>query len=286
MERHDRRCFVYADIESVRDTLEAERRDVADFTSRLIALARTQGRVLATKVYGDVDHETARVLKSAGADVTVTSEDGDGSAPESIAIALDAAQSLALVPHVDATLLVTDDSQLSELVRRLRHQGRFVTVVAPQALLDAEPAKSADRALSVEELLSGDAALPVQGVTPSARTSRPTRPAPVELDLDTYDWTRLVLLLRDLEAKMPFVGMRWLKNKVIGPHNVGVHSMGDKQNLLNRAVEDGLVETYRVDNREEGGDPVTACRLVREQARVRDILDANAPSVDSAVEAS
>lgn len=288
MEKYDRRCVVYADLESAREALDHAGNDVVQFGRKLVAYAKGLGRVLSVEIYGDVDTKSMRELKRAGCSVTLTNEDGDGSAPESIAMAMDASAALVLVPHTDVAVIVTDDAQLSELVRRLRQQGRFVVAVVPSALLEAEPAKSADQATSIEQLLSGDAGV---GVPLAPRAIRP-RPAPapaVALDFDDYDWSRLVILLRDLEAKMPFVGMRWLKNKVIGPHNVGVHSMSDKQNLLNRAVDDGLVETYRVGNRDEEGDPVTACRLMRDNERVKEILDANPgapPVAQAAVEAS
>jgi hypothetical protein len=107
---------------------------------------------------------------------------------------------------------------------------------------------------------------------------------PPPFDLATFDWSRLVLLLRDLEARMPFVGMRWLKNKVLGPHNVGVSHLGDKQALLNKAVDEGMVEVFRVGNREEGGEPVTACRLMREHLRVAEILAAHPAPAPTATE--
>lgn len=290
MEKYDRRCVVYADIESARDALDDAHCDAVQFGTKLVAFAKGLGRVLSAQIYGDVDAESIRELKRVGCGVTLTSDDGDGSAAESIAMAMDAAASLILVPQTDVAVIVTDDAQLGELVRRLRQQGRFVVAIVPAALLDAEPARTADRPLSIEELLSGsaDAELPL-AVVPRAVRPRPTAVPAAAIDFENYDWSRLVILLRDLEAKMPFVGMRWLKNKVIGPHNVGVHSMSDKQNLLNRAVDNGLVETYRVGNRDEEGDPVTACRLLRDSDRVKEILEANpgAPAVAQlAVEAS
>lgn len=276
MEKYDHRCVVYADLESARDTLEEAGCDAVEFGTKLVAFAKGHGRVLSTHIYGDIDADSIKALKRAGCDVMLTTEEGDGSAPESIAIAMDAAASLVLVPQTDVAVVVTDDAQLSELVRRLRQQGRFVVAIVPETLLEAEPARTADRSLSIEQLLAGtaDAEVPLPAAPRTIRP-RPTVVASAALDFDNYDWSRLVILLRDLEAKMPFVGMRWLKNKVIGPHNVGVHSLGDKQNLLNRAVDDGLVETYRVGNRDEAGDPVTACRLLRNNERVKEILDAS-----------
>jgi hypothetical protein len=244
-----------------------------------MGVARAHGRILAAVAYGDIDGDDARDLKRAGFEARLTSEDGEGSAPESIAIALDAMEALCRGPMVESTFIVSDDAQLGELVRRLRRQGRYVAIVTPSSYVMQEPARSADRAVSLEAVIAGE----VEAEVPAAES---VRAAPREMvrarppngqtiDFNTYDWTRLVLLLRDLEAKMPFVGMRWLKNKVIGPHNVGAVTIADKQLLLNKAVDDGILETYRVGNRDETGDPVTACRLVRTNERVKATLDAN-----------
>jgi hypothetical protein len=279
MERAERKSVVYMDLESTRTCVEAAGSSIGAFSEKLMGVARAHGRILAAVAYGDIDGDDARDLKRAGFEARLTSEDGEGSAPESIAIALDAMEALCRGPMVESTFIVSDDAQLGELVRRLRRQGRYVAIVTPSSYVMQEPARSADRAVSLEAVIAGE----VEAEVPAAES---VRAAPREMvrarppngqtiDFNTYDWTRLVLLLRDLEAKMPFVGMRWLKNKVIGPHNVGAVTIADKQLLLNKAVDDGILETYRVGNRDETGDPVTACRLVRTNERVKATLDAN-----------
>jgi hypothetical protein len=277
MERAERKVSLYFDLESTRGPLEAAGSPVSLFTDRLIAFARSHGRVLGALAYGDIDGDEAKDLKRSGCEARLTSEDGEGSAPESIAIALDAMEATCRGPVVESMVLVTDDAQLGELVRRVRRQGRYVVVVTPGNLIEQEPARSADRAVTIEMILSGDVEAeslpPVAVPIPSA--ARPRPPSGQTIDFATYDWTRLILLMRDLEMKMPFVGMRWLKNKVIGPHNVSAVTIADKQLLLNKAVEEGLLETYRVGNRDEAGDPVTACRLVRTSERVIHVLDAH-----------
>jgi hypothetical protein len=295
-DRVDRRSVAYVDLEAVRGALEAAGATPVQFAGKLAAFAKGHGRLLSAYFYGDVDPEEAKELRRLGGEARATAEDGEGSAPESIALALDAAEALAAGPQVDTVVLVTDDAQLAELVRRLRRQGRFVVMITPQALVAGEPARTADRVVTVEALLAGTAgAEPLAAAEPPRARLAEREPAPpprarapaAPLDLETYDWTRLVVLLRDLEAKMPFVGMRWLKNKVLGPHNVGVAGIGEKQLLLNRAVEEGLVETYRVGNRDEAGEPVTACRLLREHAKVVAILAAHpAPPGPAAVAAA
>jgi len=269
----DRKCLVYVDLESARPLLDDAGLASTTFVERVLRLTRAHGRVVGAWAYGDIDVEEAKALRAGGCETRLTIEDGEGSAPESIAIALDGIDGLVNGPQTDSVVLVTDDAQLSELVRRLRKAGRYVTLVGPQAA-EAQP-QAADRFVAVEQLVAGDVeAEPLPDAAPR-REIRAVRPGGPSLDMAAYDWTRLVLLMRDLEAKMPFVGMRWLKNKVIGPHNVGAVTVGDKQVILNRAVDDGLIETYRVGNRDESGDPVTACRLIRAHPAVEAVLAAH-----------
>ena len=100
---------------------------------------------------------------------------------------------------------------------------------------------------------------------------RPARPAgPV--DWAGYDWTGFIRLVRDLDRKLDFVGLRYVATKVLNAHNCGLTDRAQKQELLNRAIDDGIIVPYRVDNIEEGGDPVSACRLNPENDVVRETL--------------
>ena len=83
------------------------------------------------------------------------------------------------------------------------------------------------------------------------------------LDFDRYDWASFVRLVDELEHRLPFVGVRYLVNKVMGPRNAGIEDPRQKRELINRAVDDGVLEMYEVGNVEGRGDPVTACRLDR-----------------------
>ena len=79
-------------------------------------------------------------------------------------------------------------------------------------------------------------------------------------------------LIDELEHRLPFVGVRYLVNKVLGMHNCGVDDPRLKRDLINRAVDEGLIEMYPVGNVGERADPVTACRLDRVAAAVVAIL--------------
>lgn len=81
-------------------------------------------------------------------------------------------------------------------------------------------------------------------------------------------WSAFVQLMDALEQRLPFVGVRYLVQRVLGPHNVGVFEPHEKRDLLQRAQDEGIVEVFEVPNLEGKGDPVTACRLRRDHPAV------------------
>jgi hypothetical protein len=91
-------------------------------------------------------------------------------------------------------------------------------------------------------------------------------------DFSRYDWTGFIHLIDELEHRLPFVGVRYLVNKVLGPRNCGLDDPRLKRDLINRAVDEGLVSLFEVGNVDDRRDPVTACRLERKNAVVVGIL--------------
>ena len=277
LERLDPTVVVYADLESIRSAMEGAGSGTAEVAGKLSAFARQHGTPSFMGLYGELTEAEVAAVRAAGFEARRSFEDGDGSAPESIGIALDAAERLAHAVAPEVALLVSDDAQLSELVRRWRRRGTHVTVLLASSLVSSETARSADRAAPIEQLLAGSLSFEPIFVASSRAASEP-RPvrsgatAPVSVESSANEMERLIVLMSELETHMPFVGMRWLKNKVLGPHNVGVSLPTDKQRLLNSAVDTGILETYRVDNRDGQGEPVTACRLMRENPQVAALL--------------
>lgn len=132
---------------------------------------------------------------------------------------------------------------------------------APAAFVRAPAARPAPRGRF--DAPEGRGAPPRRGYGDDGGPGRGREADPAPLDFARYDWTRFVTLLDELEHRLPFVGVRYLVNKVMGPRNVGVDDPRLKRDLINRAVDDGVLEMYEVGNLEGRGDPVTACRLDR-----------------------
>ena len=91
-------------------------------------------------------------------------------------------------------------------------------------------------------------------------------------EFTNYLWGPFVRLIDELEERLPFVGVRYLVNKVLGPHNCGIDDPRQKRNLINQAVDEGIIEMYSVGNVDDRLDPVTACRLDRRNTTVEDAL--------------
>ena len=81
-------------------------------------------------------------------------------------------------------------------------------------------------------------------------------------------------MIDELEHRLPFVGVRYLVNKVLAMHNCGIDDPRLKRDLINRAVEEGMIEMYPVGNVGDRADPVTACRIDRASEGVIAIIGA------------
>ncbi len=279
----------------------------ADVARALVRYAGQLGRVTLARAYADWSHlgGAARDMTAARLSPVLVPASARGEDRSHVQLAVDALQALFAGDEPEAFLLVTGDATLLPLVQALRADGSEVTVVSPAATADDELRAEADVFLTVEEVLAGAVATPAQardraggeprdGYAPagrggwgdgSPRGGRPGRaphPTPVhgpEVEFSVYDWAPFVRLVDELEQRLPFVGVRYLVNKVLGPHNCGTDDPRLKREILNRAQDDGLIEMFPVGNVGERSDPVTACRLDREHAVVVGILGASSPPV-------
>jgi hypothetical protein len=174
-----------------------------------------------------------------------------------LCLALDAV-AYAQSPRAAAQLvLCSGEPTLSHVTLRLRELGQRVLVIAPAALAESGIAVGAHRFVPLEDMLrlaGGDA---------------PDK----EWNADDYDFGRFVRLVAWLEERLPFVGVGYLIKKAMNHENVGVHDVKTKQAIFQTAQDLGLVEVYYKDNKDEAGDPVAACRLLREHPQVVKTLE-------------
>jgi hypothetical protein len=274
------------------------------------------GRVSIARAYGEwAAREQAREVQAARVVPVLVPAAPSGGRRAPVRLTADALESLYVGGEPDAFVIATADAALLPLVQSIRADGSEVVLVAPESAALADLRAEADSFTSLEEVLAGAVGKPCaprpsreedwdepdpvppprerrqpepRGFAPRRSAFAPrdggverssSRAAP--LDFSSYDWGAFVRLIDELEHRLPFVGVRYLVNKVLGPRNCGIDDPRQKRDLINRAVDEGLIEMYPVGNLEERADPVTACRLDRKNPVVVAILgpDTVAPVV-------
>ena len=264
-----------------------------DIARALVAYASGVGRVGVAHAYADWSREPelSRELNGTRLSPVLVPATEDGEDRSHIRLAVDAMSALYGGDEPDAFVLVTSDVSLVPLVQALRADGSEVIVVACVKSPVDELRAEADRFEALEEVIGGKTGEPLvlrpsrdRGAAASSdaggssrreeRAARePSRPLLTESNFENYDWASFVRLIDELEERLPFVGVRYLVNKVLGPHNCNIEDPRIKRDLMNEAVDEGIIEMYTVGNVNERTDPVTACRLDRENEVVRAILD-------------
>ena len=74
------------------------------------------------------------------------------------------------------------------------------------------------------------------------------------------------------QSRMAFVGLRLVTTRIL-------NNLTDPQGLVSRAINEGILETYKVPNPLNIEFPTTACRLKREHPFVQEILNVQEASV-------
>ena len=265
-----------------------------EIAQALVTYAGGVGRVGVAHAYADWSREPelSRQLNGTRLSPVLVPATEDGEDRSHIRLAVDAMSALYGGDEPDAFVLVTSDPSLVPLVQALRADGSEVIVVASSETPVEELKAEADHFEAFEDVLAGKAADALvlrparerggaatrgSSEAPARREEGASRPAAqrellTDSNFENYDWSSFVKLIDELEDRLPFVGVRYLVNKVLGPHNCGIDDPRIKRDLMNEAVDEGLIEMYTVGNVNERTDPVTACRLDRENEVVQAIL--------------
>jgi hypothetical protein len=277
---------------STNGSLGPDDRTIAD---ALVAFAQGAGRLGLARAYADWSREpdVSRILARTRLSPVLVPATEDGEDRSHIKLVVEAMECLYNGDEPEAFVLVSSDPSLVPLVQALRGDGSEVVLVATQDAPTAELRAEADDFVSLEEVLEGRTADPVapreygeRGGQPRGSQGRGARgrrdeervgyysnkPLLTESEFGDYDWGGFIGLIDELEQRLPFVGVRYLVNKVLGPHNCGIDDPRIKRDLMNEAVDEGLIEMYTVGNVNDRTDPVTACRLDRHNELVVEIL--------------
>jgi hypothetical protein len=221
------------------------------------ALAQSRGAVTLLLAYADFDHIEFKGLQT---DLqrrsveprhvySITSEDGRRKNAADIELSLDALELVYTRDDIDSFMIVCGDRDMIQVIKKLHARRKQVHIVGVERTTSKDLRQFADTFNSIECLL---------GIEPG----REAVSVPSEF----------VFLIRKIDAmeqsRMAFVGLRLVTNRVL-------NGISDPQGLISRAINEGILETYKVPNPENEDFPTTACRLMRDHAYVQHVLAAS-----------
>lgn len=260
LQRPGNRVALFVDYENIRRSLEHHFDPCPApqvLCEKLYEAASRYGHVLLANAYADwsIAGTDAREFRRRQIEprLVLTKENGDDRTD--ITMSLDALETLYVEPGIDVYVIASGDSDFHDLLQRLRRRGKRIVVTAVRPDTGRELMRGSDRFVALEEVFG-------------VRSPRQVMP----VEWDAYDWTGFIRLIRDLDRKLNFVGLRYVATKVLNPHNCGLSDRAQKQELLNRAIDSKIILPYQVENIEEGGEPVSACRLNHEHPLVAETL--------------
>lgn len=258
--RSGNRVGLFIDYENIRRSIEnsfSTPPAARVLAEKLYELSSGFGRVLVANAYADwsASEMEPRELRRRQIEpcLVLARESGDDRA--GVTLSLDAVETLFEDPGLDVYVIASGNSDLHDLFRRLRRRGKGVVVCGGPGDTGRELIRGADKFVPLDELLGAK-----------------VRPAPSPMDWEGYEWSSFIRLIRDLDRKLNFVGLRYVATKVLNPQNCGLSDRGQKQDLLNQAIDLSIIEPYQVENIDAGGEPVSACRLNMGHPLVKEVL--------------
>ena len=174
-----------------------------------------------------------------------------------VKLALDAQRVVLTNKNIGAVLLASGDGAFLSLVQDLRETATKVFVCAVKADTSQDLQEAADEFLALEDLF-GVVAIPKLSL------------------LEGVDWEAFVGQLSSLESALPFVGLKYYRNKILSESIVGDQPDAEVK-CINEAIAQGIIEVYKVDNPELPQFQTSAIRLKRESPIVKLILGEEEP---------
>jgi len=243
---------VYVDLVNARlKDQEDENGSLYPFSRSILRFAESIGRVDAAYVYGGFDLD-AHSKKKEWRDYKVRIVEDGSSGSARFEMHLDLLNN-SYNENRRIYIIIADNAGLyNGLARRLTENGNSVVVVGDEVETD----NCEFIFCSKENMVEGGGHY------------RP--PMPRKLDLDNYDFTDFIEVLNTSEEKMSFVGVSFFIRKVMWRLNI--HSDTQKQQIFNKAQEDGIIELFERENIDKDAPKVSACRLNREHPLVKKVL--------------
>jgi hypothetical protein len=273
--RRSAKVGVYVDLDGLLYDMDSDS-DAAledeEISSIVERFSSSIGRICVGRVYisgttakeDDVDHAA---WKTRGFQEVFTHEDGFGANDANLDLLL-AAQADVITQKVDTVVLVSGRTDYNVLARTIAGHG-----VAVVNLCNYPHGK---RILRKNECMY----IPTRSVFYSGGsyeedgTPEPDTRDKVAFDESTFDYRKFIRLLAASEDLMPFVGVSYFVRKVMW--RLGEDAFQDVptcQQLFQAAKERGIVEVYERENINNSGNQVSACRLLRDNELVQEVLE-------------
>ncbi|MGE5675732.1 MAG: NYN domain-containing protein [Mycobacterium leprae] len=251
------KTVIFMDYENIYWSMKQQYGTTPD-TEKLISSLRELGEqkhdggpVCLMQAYADFDHEEFRGLLSDLQRRSVEPrhvfsknyEDGTRKNAADIEMSLDALELMYNRPDIDVFILVCGDRDMIQVIRKLRARGKQVHVVAVEKTMSKDVMSFVNYFTTIEALM---------GILPPAM----------------YDMEMMIRRLDTAEYGKPFVGLKYFLRVLAGSDIVDRKTY----ELVNQAISEGVIETYKVPNPKDELFPTTACRLNRNHDLVKRVM--------------
>ncbi len=229
--------------------------DVPELADGLRNWAESYGNVVASYAYYDwtnsEEYEARDWRRHQIEPVLVLSKE-NGTDRTEVVMSMDIVEHLNS-GNVDIVLLVTGDTSFFPAVLRIRRAGKVAVVCGGSTSTGHELQRGAHEFVSLESLW--------QQIEENIQE---------EFSPDTYDWSKFLSLVARLEARLPYVGVRYLVRKAMTYESVGFRRSDIKELIYNTAKEREYIIEY--EHYDLDGETKLACRLNRDSQLVSSLI--------------
>ena len=235
--------------------------EVSNLLASLKKDAEKYGQVTITRAYADFDNEDFHGLQTQFQRNNVetrhvfskTYESGRRKNAADIEMSLDALELSREREDIQAFVLVCGDRDFIPIVKRLQQKGSTVHIIGLRVTTSKDLQNFVGgKYTAIEDLL---------GIIPTKKTL-PILPASAE----TISIESIVLKLDGAEKRLSFVSVsHFLRSIVEG-------EFSEKSLAFNKAVEQDLIELFKIPNPKDSEHPTRCCRLKRDNPRVNEAL--------------
>jgi uncharacterized LabA/DUF88 family protein len=236
--------------------------EISNLMESLKREASKYGQLTMTLAYADFDNEDFHGLQSQFQRNNVetrhvfskTYEDGRRKNAADIEMSLDALELARDRADLKAFVLVCGDRDFIPVVKRLQQKGIVVHIIGLRVTTSRDLQNFVGgKYTAIEDLL---------GIIP-AKKSAPVSSAP---PVESISVEAIVSKLGAAEKRLRFVSVsHFLKNIVEG-------EFSEKSMAFNKAVEQDLIELYKIPNPKDAEHPTKCCRLKNDNPRVSEII--------------